>query len=229
MNRSMKRWKSLVRRKMESKEKAAIRNELLQIKAELGKAKVELFSEQLLLAVAENSRAKCPRHWAPFRSDKNQVEIEIINATNRLVVKERDQIIRLFIDGGVRHRQVVSLKRIQNREKLQKFLTEIRKHHELEVNVDPFEKTHYLFHGPKNNVCNILKEGGLSTRYARSGTHIWLHKKSSYSVDFSNQRKNGNHRMFICRAIANIGYKGKGVFIFNNDHQVLIEYLIEWN
>ena len=34
--------------------------------------------------------------------------------------------------------------------------------------------------------------------------------------------------MFIYRAISNIDEKGGGVFVFKNDHHVLIEYLIEW-
>ena len=212
-----------------------IRDDMRNVRAELEVVKIELFSELLLLALADKkSRVKYPDYWAPFRDEANQIEIEIIDATDRTVKKERDRIIELFAKSGAEDRpNVVSLKRIQNRDRLQKVLAETRKHHALGSNDDPFERTHHLFHGPKGNLDNILQEGGLSTKYSKSHSggqsgRIWLHQTSSYSMGYANLANNGNKRMFICRAISNIGGRGGGVYIFKNDHHVLIEYLIEW-
>ena len=212
-----------------------IRDDLQDLITKLDKAKIELFSERLLLAVAvKKSNIKYPDYWAPFQNDKDQVEIEIIDATERAAKKERDRIIDIFEECGIRnYGQVVSIKRIQNRDRLQKFLTEIGKHHDLGSNDDPFEKTRQLFHGPRGNLDNILKEGGLSTKYSKRhkpgrAMRIWLHQKSWYSMRYANQANNGNKRMFICRAISNIGETNGGAHIFKNDHHVLIEYLIEW-
>ena len=209
----------------------------LKRKAAKEQSKVEVFSERLLLdRSAENTRVKYPDYWAPFRNDANQVIIEIINATERPVKEERDRIIDIFVKGGAgNYGQVVSLKRIQNRDRLQKFLTETRKLHDLGSNDIPFEieKTHYLFHGPRENLDNILKEGGLSSKYSRSHTtgqvgRIWLHQKSSYSIGYANHANNGNRRVFICRAIhdAELASDG-GVYTYANDYYVLLEYLIE--
>lgn len=203
-----------------------------RIQSELDKLKIELFKSKLLFTATylKSNFGFIPEYWDPFPQGVNHLVVDIINCRNKQAIDERDRIIQLFKSGGVTPNQIVSIKRIQHRDRWYEFMFECRKRHSLSSGAHPISKTRYLFHGPRHNTCNILMEGGLSTKYSKNRGVIWLHAQSSYSASLADQLHE-NRRMFICRVIEDAqvsGSEGGGIFTFNNDAHVFAEYLIQW-